>query len=150
MQENTQKFIWKEGIKKMLNHSVLLGRIGHELELKTTSNGTEVVSFKLAVQRNYNKDITDWISVVAWKGTATTITKHFQKGDLICIEGSIQTRDYDDKDGKKVYITEVVADKVHFVTSKREANTNNGQAVQSEEPINTDEFIPVDDVTLPF
>lgn len=108
----------------MLNHSVLMGRIGQELELKVTPNGAEVVTFRLAIPRNYNKEITDWISVVAWKGTATLISKHFKKGDMICIEGSIQTRDYDDKDGKKVYITEVVADKVHFVTSKRETTAD--------------------------
>lgn len=107
----------------MLNYSVLLGRIGQELTLKQTPNGADVVSFNLAVERNYNKDITDWISVVAWKGTAKIISQYFKKGDMICIEGSIQTRNYDDKDGKKVYVTEIVADKVHFVNSKSESNT---------------------------
>ena len=130
----------------MLNHSVLLGRIGQELELKTTTNGTEVISFSLAVQRSYNKEITDWISVVAWKGTASFISKYFQKGDMICIEGSIQTRNYDDKDGKKVYITEVVADKVHFVNGKRESNTSNSEVNtgDSEPLFNADDFVVMD------
>ena len=118
----------------MLNHTVLMGRIGQDLELKSTPSGTEVVSFNLAVPRNYNKEITDWISVVAWKGTATTIAKHFKKGDTICVEGNIQTRNYDDKDGKKVYVTEVVVEKIHFVTGKKE--------VSAEETTDTTDGLP--------
>ena len=133
----------------MLNHTVLLGRIGQEIELRTTNNGTDVVAFRLAVPRNFNKDATDWINVVAWKGTATLISKHFQKGDLICIEGSIQTRDYDDKDGKKVYVTEVIAERVHFVTGKREANANTDTNTFTEDT--NDDFVPLDSGDdLPF
>ena len=140
----------------MLNYSVLLGRIGQELTLKQTPNGAEVVSFNLAVERNYNKDITDWISVVAWKGTAKIISQYFKKGDMICIEGSIQTRNYDDKDGKKVYVTEIVADKVHFVNSKSESNTTSNtfdttpnttpvaNTNDNLNPFNADGFTPVD------
>ena len=130
----------------MLNHTVLIGRIGTEIELRTTNNGTEVVAFRLAVQQNYTTDSTDWINIVAWKGTAALISKHFQKGDMICVEGKIQTRDYDDRDGKKVYITEVVVERVHFVSGKRDANTN----TFTEETTN-DDFVPIDDVDdLPF
>ena len=134
----------------MLNHTVLLGRIGQEIELRTTNSGTDVVAFRLAVPRNYNTDATDWINIVAWKGTATLISKHFQKGDLICIEGSIQTRDYDDKDGKKVYITEVIAERVHFVTGKREANANTDTNTLAETA--DDDFVPIenDDTPLPW
>ena len=138
----------------MLNHTVLIGRIGNEITLKATNSGTEVVSFSLAVQRNYSKDTTDWITVVAWKGTATTIANYFKKGDTICIEGSIQTRNYDDKDGKKVYITEVVAEKVHFVTSKKEATANTETNTSSDNPAfsDVDDFMPIadDDIDLPF
>lgn len=133
----------------MLNHTVLLGRIGQEIELRKTNSGTDVVAFRLAVPRNYNTDATDWINIVAWKGTATLISKHFQKGDLICIEGSIQTRDYDDKDGKKVYVTEVIAERVHFVTGKREANTNTDTNTFTEDT--NDDFVPLDSGDdLPF
>ena len=132
----------------MLNHSVLIGRIGQEIELRTTNNGTEVVAFSLAVQRNYNKDVTDWINIVAWKGTATLISNHFKKGDMICIEGSIQTRDYDDKDGKKVYVTEVIAERVHFVTNKREANatttTNTSASTNTFDGNAEDDFLPLE------
>jgi single-strand DNA-binding protein len=99
------------------------------------------------VQRNYNKDITDWITIVAWKSTATFISKHFKKGDMICIEGSIQTRDYEDKDGKKVYITEVVAERVHFANNKREANHTATSTADTDD----DEFVLLDDdMDLPF
>ena len=140
----------------MLNHSVLQGRIGQDLELKTTANGTEVISFKLAVQRNYNKELTDWIPIVAWKGTATVIAKHFQKGDMICIEGNIQTRDYEDKDGKKVYITEVVAERIHFISDRRKDNTDTADQKKSDDifdnPIFANGgFMPIGDADdLPF
>lgn len=137
----------------MLNHAVLIGRIGQAPELKTTPNGTEVVSFNLAVQRNYNKEITDWISIVAWKGTATFIAKHFNKGDMICIEGNIQTRNYDDKDGKKVYITEVIAERAHFVGEKQKekSETNTQSHQNNSESFHNDDFIPVgEDDDLPF
>ena len=127
----------------MLNHTVLMGRIGQNPELKSTPNGTEVVSLSLAVQRNYNKDVTDWINIVAWKGTATLISKHFQKGDMICIEGNIQTRDYDDKDGKKVYVTEVIAERVHFVTGKREANATTDTDTNTFAEDTNDDFVPL-------
>lgn len=134
----------------MLNHTVLMGRIGQDLELKSTPSGTEVVSFNLAVPRNYNKEITDWISVVAWKGTATTIAKHFRKGDTICVEGNIQTRNYDDKDGKKVYVTEVVVEKIHFVTVKKEASAGENTGTTNDVP-DTDAFEVVpDEENLPF
>ncbi len=144
----------------MLNSVILIGRIGQELTLKTTPNGTEVVSFSLAVQRNYNKEVTDWITIVAWRGTASLIAKYFNKGNMICIEGNIQTRNYDDKDGKKVYITEVVAEKVHFVNEKREPNTSTATSTNSfaENTTNTnafasnidDDFVPVEVEDLPF
>ena len=140
----------------MLNHSVLMGRIGQELTLKNTPSGAEVVSFSLAVQRDYNKDVTDWINIVAWKGTATTIAKHFKKGDLICIEGSIQTSNYEDKNGNKVYKVEVIASKVHFINGKSEPNATPSNTTTT---VNTadvtpmvDDFVllPADDDDLPF
>ena len=135
----------------MLNHTELMGRIGTEIELRTTNSGTDVVAFRLAVPRNYNKDATDWINVVAWKGTATLISKHFQKGDMICIEGNIQTRDYDDKDGKKVYVTEVIAERVHFVTGKREANATTDTDTNTFAEDTSDDFVPLEVADdLPF
>lgn len=143
----------------MLNHSILMGRIGQEITLKTTANGTEVVTISVAVPRSYNKEITDWISVVAWKGTASLIAKYFKKGDLICVEGSIQTRDYEDKDGKKVYITEVVAERVHFVGDKSKSESTPSAAPdtnsKSDDIFNNpvfanDGFLPISGDDNPF
>lgn len=137
---------------------MLQGRIGQDLDLKTTNSGTEVVSFKLAVQRNYNKDTTDWIPIVAWKGTATLIATHLKKGDMICIEGNIQTRDYEDKDGRKVYITEVVAERVHFISDKRKDNADNttpttnraNDDIFNNPVFSNDGFVPMETDELPF
>ena len=131
----------------MLNHSILIGRIGTELVLRTTNSGTEVLTFRLAVKRDYNKEITDWINIVAWKGTASIIAKNFKIGDMICVEGSIQTGDYEDKDGKKVYTTDVNVNKVHFVTDKREANTNTNTDTNTSTFTESadDEFMPIGD-----
>ena len=136
----------------MLNNVNLIGRIGQELTLKTTQSGTEVLAFSLGVQRDYNKEITDWINIVAWKGTASLIAKHFKKGDMICIEGNMQTRNYDDKDGKKVYVTEVIAEKVHFVGGKSDTNAtpNSNTTTTSVSGQSGDDFIQVDDDNLIF
>ena len=136
----------------MLNNVNLIGRIGQELSLKTTQSGTEVLAFSLGVQRDYNKELTDWINIVAWKGTASLIAKHFKKGDMICIEGNMQTRNYDDKDGKKVYVTEVIAEKVHFVGGKSETSaTPNSNTTTTAVPTqNNEDFIQVDDDNLIF
>lgn len=136
----------------MLNNVNLIGRIGQELSLKTTQSGTEVLAFSLGVQRDYNKELTDWINIVAWKGTASLIAKHFKKGDMICIEGNMQTRNYDDKDGKKVYVTEVIAEKVHFVGGKSETSaTPNSNTTTTAVPTQSnDDFIQVDDDNLIF
>lgn len=133
----------------MLNTVALMGRIGQELTVKTTLGGSEVVTFSLAVQRNYNKDITDWINVVAWRGTATFIAQYFKKGDLICVEGSIQTRNYDDKDGKKVYVTEVVADQVHFCGEKNSASESATPKAPAQPKADFEE-VPETDDDLPF
>ena len=96
------------------------------------------------MQRNYDKDTTDWITVVAWRTTATFVSKHFKKGDMICVEGSIQTRDYEDKDGKKVYITEVVAERVHFGANKREETSETNTDTNTFTENTNDNFVPVE------
>ena len=125
----------------MLNHTVLMGRIGQDVELKTTQGGIEVVTFSVAVQRSHNKEITDWINIVAWRATASFVAKYFKKGDMICIEGNIQTRNYEGQDGKKVYVTEVVAEKVHFVGGKQEGNAPSTTPTQN---TNVDGFVPIE------
>ena len=110
----------------MLNISCLMGRICAELEPKTTPNGISVVSFTLAVDRSYVKQgqerQTDFIPCVAWRGTADFICRNMRKGQLIAVQGSIQTRSYTDKEGNKRKAFEIVADNVHFAEPKRDDN----------------------------
>jgi single-strand DNA-binding protein len=102
----------------MLNTVVLLGRLTADPELRSTQAGTSVVQFTVAVDRNYAKQgeekQTDFISCVAWKQTAEFISKHFGKGRMVAIEGRLQSRTYDDKNGSKHYITEVIVENVSF------------------------------------
>lgn len=87
--------------------------------MRYTTSSVGVTNFTLAVSRKYNKDETDFISIVAFKKTAELICEYVEKGDLLGIEGRIQTRNYEGQDGKRVYVTEVVADQVHFLTPKK-------------------------------
>jgi len=109
----------------MFNLVVLTGRLTADPELKTTPNGVPVTSFSIAVNRNYRageEQQTDFINIVAWRQRAEFITKYFTKGSMIGIEGSIQTRRYQDKNGNNRTAFEVVANNVQFVESKRDSS----------------------------
>ena len=106
----------------MFNLVVLSGRITHDLELRQTPNGVSVTTFNIAVDRRYKQGEekqTDFITVVAWRGTADFICNHFSKGSMIGIEGSIRTRKYQDKEGNNRTAFEVVATNAQFMESKR-------------------------------
>ena len=101
----------------MLNVVVLTGRLTADPELKSTSNGTSVCSFKIAVDRRYKQGEerqADFINIVAWRSSAEFVSKYFKKGSMIAIEGSIQTRKYQDKDGNNRTAFEVLANNVQF------------------------------------
>ncbi len=111
----------------MFNLVVLSGRLTADPELKTTTNGISVTSFSIAVDRRYRSSEerqTDFINIVAWRQTAELITKYFKKGSLIGIEGSIQTRRYQDKNGNNRTAFEVVASNIQFLESKRDSNNS--------------------------
>ena len=114
----------------MLNKVILIGRTTREVELRRTSNGTAVATFTLAVENRFvlkdGKASTDFISCVAWANTAEIMEKYVRKGALIAIEGRIQTRNYDNKDGNRVYITEVVVENMRMLESRgdRSGSTN--------------------------
>ena len=115
----------------MFNLVVLTGRLTADPELKTTSNGTSVVSFSIAVDRRNRtgeERQTDFINIVAWRSSAEFISKYFKKGSLIGIEGSIQTRKYTDKNGNNRTAFEVVANNVQFVESKRDGAASVGES----------------------
>lgn len=140
----------------MLNFAVIMGRLTADPELKTTNSGLSVTSFCVAVDRRYQKDgekQADFLNVVAWRQNAEFICKYFHKGQMIAVQGSIQTRNYEDKNGNKRTAVEIVAENVSFCGSKSESD---GQQTQNapRPSVNTiaDDFTPLDDDDdgLPF
>lgn len=153
-----------------MNIVILTGRLTKDPEKRSTQNGTATTSFSIAVNRNYKNAEggydADFINCVAWRATADFVAKWFKKGSLINIVGSIQTRTYE-KDGRKVYVTEVIVDKAEFGGVKGEsANNGNGkhttpieeryadiEEVVIPKQTTLDEFAdlkPLDDIQLPF
>jgi single-strand DNA-binding protein len=111
-----------------LNVVTLTGRLTKDLDLRYTNTGTAVASFSMAVDRQFKnangEKETDFINVVAWRKTAETLAEHTRKGSLIGIVGRIQTRNYEGNDGKRIFVTEVVADSFTFLESKKQADSN--------------------------
>ena len=111
-----------------MNKVVLIGRLTKDPELRYTSNNVPAASFSLAVNRNFTNQQgvreADFINIVLWRKSAETAKKYLTKGSLIAVEGRIQTRNYDGTDGKKVYVTEVVADNFEFLESKAQRATS--------------------------
>ncbi len=125
----------------MFNLVVLTGRLTVDPELKTTPSGVSVTTFSIAVDRPYRKDKeqdTDFITIVAWRQTAEFITHYFTKGSLIGIEGSIQTRRYQDKNGNNRTAFEVVANNAQFVMPKSAAERAFNQDVGNNVPESDD------------
>lgn len=118
----------------MLNCAVIMGRLVADPELRTTPNGISVTSFCVAVDRSFVKAgeerKADFINVVAWRQTADFITRYFHKGSMIAVQGSIQTRSYEDKNGNKRTAVEIVADNVSFCGSKSEQGGGNRYEAQ--------------------
>ncbi|HBI63620.1 MAG TPA: single-stranded DNA-binding protein [Clostridiales bacterium] len=115
----------------MLNKAILMGRLTRDPELRYTPNGNvPVVSFSIAVERNYSgsnrERITDFIDIVAWRRTAEFVSQWFTKGMMIVVVGSIQTRRWQDKNGNNRTSVEVVADEVQFGESKKSRESNSG------------------------
>jgi single-strand DNA-binding protein len=106
-----------------LNKVILGGRLTADPELKQTPQGVSVVTFSIAINRKGTKETTDFITCVAWRGTAEFISKYFQKGSSIVLDGSIQVRSYQDKDDNKRQAVEVVVSDAYFVDSKGEIET---------------------------
>ena len=107
-----------------MNKIVLVGRLTKDPELKTTTTGTSVLNFTVAVNRNFkNKEgkyDADFLPCVSYRATADFINKFFKKGNLICVEGRVQVRNYDAQDGTKRYVTEVIVENAEFVTGKND------------------------------
>ena len=133
----------------MLNKIFLMGRLTRDPELRRTGSGTAVVSFSLAVDRDFKSQSgekeTDFIDIVAWRNTAEFVSKYFTKGRMAVVEGRLQIRDWTDKEGNKRRSSEVVADSIYFGDSKKDT----GMPAQSYS--NNGSFSEVeDDGELPF
>lgn len=116
----------------MLNRVVLVGRLTKDPDLRYTANGTAVANFTIAVNRPFSNQQgdreADFINCVIWRKPAESLANYMSKGSLIGVDGRMQTRSYDGQDGKRVYVTEVVADTVQFLESK---NSNRGSSTGS-------------------
>ncbi len=110
----------------MLNRVILMGRLVADPELKTTTSGKSVTSFRIAVDRSYVKSgeerKADFIDIVCWRQTAEFVCRYFSKGSLIALEGQLQTRTYQAKDGTNRNVVEVVADNVSFTGERRDSS----------------------------
>lgn len=113
----------------MLNSAIIMGRLVADPELRTTNTGISVSSFTVAVDRSYVKPgeerQADFIDVVAWRGTAEFVSKYFRKGSMIAVQGSIQARSYDDRNGIRRKAVEIIADQISFCGSKSESGAAN-------------------------
>ena len=121
----------------MINNVTVVGRLTKAVDLRYTSNGTAYASFTLATDRDFKNQNgekeTDFINCVMWRKPAENLANYTKKGSLIGIEGRIQTRNYDNQQGQRVYVTEVLAERFHFLESSKTANND----VLSNEGTNT-------------
>ena len=146
----------------MINKAILMGRLTRDPELRHTGTGTPVCSFSIAIDNGYGENRqTDFINCVAWNKTAEFVSNYFTKGRMIIVIGRISTRTWEGQDGKKNYVTEVVASEVSFGESKKDGGAPSNQGgysapVQSAAPqmpeLESDDFAPLLDTDddLPF
>lgn len=122
----------------MLNRALLVGRLTRDPELRRTGSGKAVTSFNLAVERNFKSDDqeADFINCVCWGKIAENTERYCSKGSLVSVDGRIQTRNYENNQGQKVYVTEVIADSVQFINTRRENQTTAQAQVNNQAPVN--------------
>lgn len=138
----------------MYNKAIVMGRITADPELRQTPNGVSVTTFSIAVDRPGKEKSTDFLDIVAWRQTAEFICRYFSKGKPILVEGTIQTRQYTDKNGNNRRVWEIVASNVSFVNSKTTEQsfpTTSKQEGLNYDP-SVDDFEEIDDEedSLPF
>ncbi|HDH6084342.1 TPA: single-stranded DNA-binding protein [Staphylococcus aureus] len=152
----------------MLNRTVLVGRLTKDPELRSTPNGVNVGTFTLAVNRTFTnaqgEREADFINVVVFKNQAENVKNYLSKGSLAGVDGRLQTRSYDNKDGQRVFVTEVVADSVQFLEPKNNNQQQNNNYQQQNSSYNAPQNrqqqnnsfananspIEIDDNSLPF
>ncbi len=138
-----------------MNKVVLMGRLTRDPEVRyTQTNNTLVASFSLAVNRRFARPgeerQADFINIVAWSKTGEFCSKYFKKGQQVGVIGRIQTRSYDDAQGQKRYVTEVVAEEAYFADSKKDGDTAGFENTFGENVATSSEFSVSSDDDLPF
>lgn len=139
-----------------MNKVILIGNLTKDPELRYTPNGVAVATFTVAVQKPQNRDEADFINIVAWQKLADLCASYLRKGRQTAIEGRLQTRSYDNKEGKRVWVTEVVAENVQFLGGGRQSGEGSDSGQAGEGRSNFDPFAnmgkPIDINTddLPF
>lgn len=139
----------------MINRVVLAGRPTRDLELKSINSGTSVCSFTLAVDRNFKSRSgqreADFINCVAWGKTAKIMSQYVKKGSVIGVDGRIQTRSYNNRDGQRVYVTEVVVENFSFLggSGKDDQVSKNNQS-SNNDPFASSKQADIADDDLPF
>ena len=120
-----------------MNKVVLIGRLTRDPDLRYPSSNVPVANFTIAVNRPFENQngerVADFINIIVWRKQAENVKKYIGKGSLVAVEGRIQTRNYEGQDGKRVYVTEVVADSVQFLESKSQSQ-NRGASFGMEDP----------------
>ena len=122
-----------------INKAILIGRLTRDPELRYTSSNRAVCQFSIAVDRPFTNQTTgqreaDFINIVVWDKQAENVSKYVTKGRLVSVEGRLQSRSYDDKDGKKVYVTEVVANSVQFLSTGSSNGSSNSYSQPEANP----------------
>ncbi|WP_144558511.1 single-stranded DNA-binding protein [Shouchella miscanthi] len=142
----------------MLNRVILVGRLTRDPELKFLANGTAVANFTIAVNRPFSNQQgergADFINCVIWRKPAENVANFLKKGSLAGVDGRIQTRSYDNNEGKRVFVTEVVAESVQFLEPRNSQgggnNTNNNNGKYDNDPFANDGSIDISSDDLPF
>lgn len=141
----------------MLNKTILIGRLTKDPELRYTPSGVAVAQFTLAVDRPFKKEggerEADFLPIIVWRAAAEACANHLKKGSLVAVEGRIQTRNYENNEGRRVYVTEVVAENVRFLSKSPNGSSSQPSGDSS---VGTDPFyndgqpIDINDDDLPF
>jgi len=142
----------------MINRVILVGRLTKDPEYRQTPNGVSVATFTLAVNRSFTNSQgereADFINVVVFRKQAENVSKYLSKGSLAGVDGRIQSRSYENKEGRRVFVTEVVADNVQFLEPKNNNQQNNQSQQQGQAPANNNPFsnnnADIDTDDLPF
>ena len=131
-----------------MNKVIMTGRATKDIELKVAPSGTNVATFSIAVKRPFKDNESDFFECVAYGKTAELISKYIKKGDLFGIEGRLQARNYTNKEGRKVYVTEIVVESVEFLQSKKQETIEAPKFAETDPFTNFEEVGDNDD--LPF